>query len=567
MIKHRLNLVISLSLLGIFLTAIQVSSAPLFYIKAKNGMVSTQDHYASKVGLDVLKKGGNAVDAAYAIGYALAVTHPQAGNLGGGGFMVLYDANSDKTVALDYREKAPLAAHKDLFLLENGKVSKTKSRFSGLSIGVPGTVLGLETAHERYGRLDRKVLLDYAIKLAEKGFAVQNDLEIALKRYKVNLEKHEETKAVFFKGDNIYKTGDILKQPALAKTLKRIKKHGSKDFYHGKIAKQLVRYIKSKDGIITKDDLQKYQPVWRDVVTGKYKNLRIASMPPPSSGGIALIQSLNILSHFDIRAMGHNSVETIHIMSDTLKYVYSDRARYLGDTDFVDVPIKKLISKQYAETIANKISTQNIVNSDDVFQDAVSIQESTDTTHFVVVDKDGNSVSNTYTLNFTFGNGMLAPKLGFLLNNEMDDFSAKPGVPNAYGLIGNEQNSIEPEKRMLSSMTPTIVFKNNKPFIITGSPGGSQIITTVLQVILNVVDHGMTIRGAVSAKRFHHQGKPDYLFVEKGFSKETIKELKEKGFEIKETGSIGSAQSITRDDEGMLGAADPRKKNASALGL
>jgi len=553
--------------LGILSTVIGGAERVSELVKSTKGMVSTQDHYATKVGIEVLKMGGNAIDAAYAIGYTLAVTHPQAGNLGGGGFMVVYDANKHETVALDYREKAPLAAHKDLFLLENGTVSKTKSRFSALSIGVPGTVLGLETAHQRYGRLDRKILLDYAIQLAEKGFVVQDDLEIALKRYKVNLENHQATKAVFFKGDTLYKTGDILKQPALAKTLKRIKKHGSKDFYHGKIAKQLVRYIKSKGGIITKDDLKQYHPVWRDVVTGEYKNLRIASMPPPSSGGIALIQSLNILNHFDIRKMGHNSVETMHIISDTLKYVYSDRARYLGDTDFVDVPTEKLISKTYAKTIANKISTQNIVNSDDVFQGAISIQESTDTTHFVVVDSDGNSVSNTYTLNFTFGNGMLAPKLGFLLNNEMDDFSAKPGVPNAYGLIGNEKNSIEPKKRMLSSMTPTIVFRNDKPFIITGSPGGSKIITTVLQVILNVVDHDMTIRDAVSAKRFHHQGKPDYLFVEKGFPKETIKELNEKGFVIKEVGSIGSAQSITRDEETILGAADPRKKNASALGL
>ncbi len=565
--KYNLYLYCLLSLCAITANSLNAQNLLRFPTEIKNGMVSTQDSYATQVGIDVLKKGGNAIDAAYAIGYVLAVTHPQAGNIGGGGFMLIHDAKNTKTVALDYREKAPINAHKDLFLLDNGKVSKQKSRFSALAIGVPGTVAGLEAAHQRYGTLNREELMQYAIDFANDGFIINAGLEIALSQYRVFLAKHKETKAIFFNNNTRYKAGDIFKQPALAKTLKRIQKHGEKDFYTGKTAKKLVRYIKSKEGILTKDDLKKYRPVWRDVINGDYRSYKIASMPPPSSGGVALVQALNVLSHFNIRKMGHNSTDSTHIIADTLKFVYADRATYLGDTDFVDVPVKHLTSKSYAKTIAEKISTENIIDSKQVFDGVIVTKESNDTTHFVVVDKDGNCVSNTYTLNFSFGNAMVAPKLGFLLNNEMDDFSAKPGVENAYGLIGNEKNSIQPEKRMLSSMTPTIVFKDDKPFIVTGSPGGSQIITTVLQVILNVIDHNMTIEEAVKARRFHHQGKPDFLYIEKGFSLKSASQLNEKGFVVKQAKSIGSAQSILIDKEIMHGTADPRKKNASALGL
>ena len=565
--KYNLYLYCLLSLCAIIANSLNAQNLLRFPTEIKNGMVSTQDSYATEVGIDVLKKGGNAIDAAYAIGYVLAVTHPQAGNIGGGGFMLIHDAKNTKTVALDYREKAPINAHKDLFLLDSGKVSKQKSRFSALAIGVPGTVAGLEAAHQRYGTLNREELMQYAINFANDGFIINTGLEIALSRHRVFLAKHKETKAIFFNGNSHYKAGDIFKQPALAKTLKRIQKHGEKDFYKGKTAKKLVRYIKSKGGILTKDDLKKYRPVWRNVINGDYRSYKIASMPPPSSGGVALVQALNILSHFNIRKMGHNSTDSTHIIADTLKFVYADRAKHLGDTDFVDVPVKHLISKSYAKTIAEKISTENIIDSKQVFDGVIVTKESNDTTHFVIVDKDGNCVSNTYTLNFSFGNAMVAPKLGFLLNNEMDDFSAKPGVENAYGLIGNEKNSIQPEKRMLSSMTPTIVFKDNKPFIVTGSPGGSQIITTVLQVVLNVIDHNMTIEEAVKAKRFHHQGKPDFLYIEKGFSLKTASQLKDKGFILKQAKSIGSAQSILMNKKIMHGTADPRKISSKAKGI
>ncbi|MBI60749.1 gamma-glutamyltransferase [bacterium] len=534
--------------------------------RSNYGMVSTQDSIATHVGVAVLERGGNAVDAAYAIGYALAVTHPQAGNLGGGGFMLVHIASENKTIALDYREKAPRQSHQDLFLDSKGDVDTSLSRYSALSVGVPGTVLGLETAHQRYGVLAREDLLAYAIKLAKKGFYINEGLANSLSKYKQHLNRREATKAVFFKNGDVLKKGDRLKQPALAKTLKRLKRYGYRDFYEGKTAQKLIAYIQANEGIMSLEDLRIYEPVWRAVVTGNYRDVQIASMPPPSSGGIALIQALNILENFDLNKYGHNSADSMHIMAEALTYVYADRARFLGDTDFVDVPIKRLISKHYATSIASAITTPNISNSDVIFKQVESVKESQDTTHFVVLDSQGNCVSNTYTLNFNFGNGMLVPSLGFFLNNEMDDFSAKPGIPNAYGLLGNEKNKIEPEKRMLSSMTPTIVFKQNKPLLITGSPGGSRIITTVLQVIINIVDHNMSLPDAVTAKRFHYQGKPAILFIENNVSEQSLDTLKDRGFKIQSVNRIGSAQSILVTKKWNIGVSDPRTASTRALG-
>ena len=530
------------------------------------GSVATQDNRATEVGMDVLRRGGNAIDAAYAIGYTMAVTHPQAGNIGGGGFMMVYLASENKTIALDYREKAPLQAHEDLFLDNNGNVSHEKSRYSALAVGVPGTVMGLETAHEHYGVLDRKILMQYAIDFAKQGFPVPPGLAESFNKYSAHLSRHKAPRAIFFnKEGQVLQEGDLLKQPQLAKTLKKIQRHGSKAFYEGRIAKQLVDYVKKEGGILSLEDLKGYQPVWREPVIGEYRGYRIASMPPPSSGGIALNQALAVLSAFDLKALGYQSADAIHIISDTLKYVYADRAIYLGDSDFVDVPTKRLLDPERAQARAKTITTNTVINASSLFKDSQELPESNDTTHFVVMDAQGNCVSNTYTLNFNFGNAMMAPRLGFLLNNEMDDFSAKPGIPNAYGLIGNQRNRIQPEKRMLSSMTPTFVFKDNQPIILTGSPGGSRIITTVLQVIINLIDYDKPIDEAVNAPRFHHQGLPDILFLEEGIPKTVQDELSTRGFTLKQVKRMGSAQSIFIKNGVPLGSADRRTKDSSAI--
>ena len=535
-------------------------------VMGDKGMVATQDLYATQIGVDILNKGGNAIDAAVAIGYAMAVTHPQAGNLGGGGFMLIYSAKHNQTYALDYREKAPLAAHKDMYLDANGNANAQLSRFSALSVGVPGTVAGLEAAHSRFGQLNRRTLINPAIKLAKKGFVVQHGLVSALKQAQSYLTPHQATKATFYKGDDYFEVNDILKQPQLAQTLTQIKHKGSAGFYKGKLAQDFVDYLSQQGGIITLADLAAYQPVWRTPITGTYKGYQIASMPPPSSGGIALIQTLNILQALPLAQTKHNSADYIHYITEALKYTYKDRATYLGDTDFVSVPIKQLTSIDYANQCASTITLNAILDVNQLSTSNITMSQSNDTTHFVVADQYGNVVSNTYTLNFSFGNGMTVPKLGILLNNEMDDFSAKPGVPNAYGLIGNDKNSIAPQKRMLSSMTPSLVFKDNKPYIVTGSPGGSRIITTTLQVILNVIEHNMNIAQAVGAPRFHHQWKPDVIRIEQGFSNDTLNLLHQRGYKTVLKSSMGSAQSILVTPSYFYGTADTRKPDALAQG-
>ncbi len=545
------------------------NSEDIFHpIIAKNGMVASQETLATQAGLQVLKEGGNAIDAAVTIGFTLAVTLPRAGNLGGGGFMLIHLAETNETIAIDYREKAPLTATKDMFLDANGEVDQQKSRFSYLAVGVPGTVAGLTMVLEKYGTISLERALQPAIELAENGFPVSQDLQDSLVFAKRRLQNNPASFEIFYKpnGEN-YRVGEILVQKDLANSLKLISKEGADAFYTGEIADLIAQEMAANGGLITKEDLAKYEPVIREPIKGNYRGYQIYSMPPPSSGGIHLVQMLNILEDFPIRDWGHNTAKTIHLMVETMKLAYADRSKFLGDPDFVDVPTNQLISKEYAEVLRDKIDTQWATPSQEIAPgNPYGISESNETTHYSVMDKEGNIVSNTYTLNFSYGTGLTVPGTGILLNNEMDDFSAKPGVPNAYGLIGGEFNAIEPEKRMLSSMTPTIVLKNGEPFLATGSPGGSRIITTTLQLIMNIIDHQMNIAEATNASRIHHQWEPDRLRVESSLNDDTIRLLRLMGHEIVEGNAMGSTQSIMKIDNIYHGASDPRRPNALTLG-
>ncbi len=535
-------------------------------VVAEKGMVVSRQYLASRVGREILQQGGNAVDAAIATGFALAVVLPVAGNIGGGGFMLVHMADSGETVAIDYREMAPAAAHKDLFLDANGIVDNQKARFSYLSVGVPGTVAGFELAHKKYGKLPWKELLKPAIKLAEKGFYVNWDIAQKLERRRTHLTQSEATKKAFYKADgSSYQLGEILVQKDLAWSLKQIQKEGAEAFYEGVIADKIVQDMKTHGGIISKQDLANYRPKVRPVIKGSYRGYDIVTMPLPSSGGVHIVQMLNVLEQFPLSEYGANSAKSIQLMTETMKRAYADRSKHLGDSDFYDVPVEWLTNKSYAKAIAEEIAKGEVKPSKDIFPGTVAAKESDETTQFSVVDQWGNAVSNTYTLNYSFGSGLMVAGTGILLNNEMDDFSAKPGTPNGYGLIGGEANSIQAYKRPLSSMTPTMVFKDGKIKLMTGSPGGSRIINAVLQVIINVIDHDMNIAAATHAPRFHHQWLPDVLFVEPEMNKDTINLLTEMGYKVKRSGTIGATQSIQIEDY-IYGSADPRRPNAEATG-
>jgi len=530
---------------------------------AKQAMVVTSDKIASEIGLQVLQQGGNAVDAAVTIGFTLAVTLPRAGNIGGGGFMLIHDAKTGNVVAVDYREKAPRNAHKDMYLDKAGNPDNQLSRFSHLAVGVPGTVAGLALALEKYGSLSLAQALQPAIKLAEKGFPMHHVLRDSLLRGEKRLKKSAETSRLFFKEDgSAYALGEQFVQPELASTLKQIAEQGVSAFYEGEIAKKIAADMAANNGLITLEDLKAYRPAIRQPIHGTYRGYDVYSMSPPSSGGVHIVQILNILEQFSIKEFGHNSQASLHVMAEAMKRAYADRSEYLGDTDFVNVPLKGLTSKAYAKSLATQIPLDKATPSKSIAPANPVPYESNETTHFSVIDKAGNAVANTYTLNFSFGSGLTAKGTGFLLNNEMDDFSAKAGVPNAYGLIGNAANAIAPEKRMLSSMSPTIVMHNQKPFLVTGSPGGSRIITTTLQVIMNVIDHGMNIQEAVNAPRVHHQWLPDEIRIEKGISIDTQRLLTEMGHTMVEKNPMGSAASILIDaaTHTYYGAADPRRQ-------
>jgi gamma-glutamyltranspeptidase/glutathione hydrolase len=536
-------------------------------------MVVSQEAIASQVGADILAAGGNAIDAAVATGFALAVTLPRAGNLGGGGFMLMHLAKENKTIAIDYREMAPINAHRDMFLDSQGNVDDKKARFSAQSSGVPGTVAGLLYALEQYGSMSISQVLKPSIQLASEGFKVNHDLSDSLRLSAKRLQKHKTSSDYFYKTDgDYYLPGDILIQSDLSSTLKRISKQGSSGFYKGKTADLIVKQMQNSGGLITLEDLANYKVVERQPVCGSFKENSICAMPPPSSGGIHLIQMLNILENFDLKSMGHNSAAYMHHLVEAMRSAYADRSLYLGDPDFTPVPVKRLIDKTYARSLSEQISSNKARLSKDVYpgldkRTASQSNESDETTHFSTWDNMGNIVSNTYTLNFSYGNGIAVEDAGFLLNNEMDDFSAKPGSANGYGLIGGTANAIQPKKRPLSSMTPTILFDaNNKPLLVTGSPGGSTIITIVLQMILNTTEFNMGIADATAAPRFHHQWLPDKVSFENGISSDSLNLLNKMGHKISpQSRVLGATQSISLKGNNLEGSADSRRQGASAV--
>ncbi len=534
---------------------------------AKNGMVATQEALASDIGLKILKDGGNAVDAGVAVGFALAVTLPRAGNIGGGGFMMIYDAKQGKTVALDYREKAPSSASRDMYLDEEGNAVSDLSRYHGLAVGVPGTVAGLLKALEDHGTMSRGQVMAPAIALAEDGIEVTAGLSESLTALTDRLQKWPSTKKIFFKPDgSAYQPGERLKQPELARSLKLIAAQGADGFYKGETATKLVKAVNDAGGSMSLQDLANYEAIAREPVKGDYRGYEIVSMPPPSSGGIHIVQILNILEGYPLKDYGQNSAQTIHLMAEAMQLAYADRAEYLGDSDFIDVPTSGLTSQAYADKLRTLINPNQATPAATIKANNPLPYESDQTTHFSIVDKDGNAIANTYTLNFSYGTGLVAEGTGILLNNEMDDFSAKPGVPNGYGLLGGEANAVEANKRPLSSMSPTLVFKDNKPFIVTGSPGGSRIITTVTQIISNVIDHDMNIAEATHAPRIHDQWLPDEIRIEKALNVDTIKKLESMGHTVSPQAAMGSTQSIMLTPKGVYGSSDPRIVDAAVVG-
>nr|WP_298375019.1 gamma-glutamyltransferase [uncultured Halomonas sp.] len=535
---------------------------------SEKGMVATSHFLASEVARDVLAKGGNAVDAAVTAGFALAVTQPRSGNIGGGGFMLVSDEKSGEVIAIDYREKAPAAAFETMFQNDEGEAVSELSRYTHNASGVPGTVAGLALALEKYGTLSLADALAPAIRLAEDGFALPQRFVDGIRDTRERLEPWPGSSKKFFKEDgSLYQVGDIFKQPDLAATLKRIAEQGSQEFYEGKTAELIAAQMEKNGGLMTLEDLANYEPAIREPSHGTYRGYDIYAMSPPSSGGVHIVQMLNILESYNIGEMGFNSARTIHVMAEAMKRAYADRSEYLGDTDFVEVPLKGITSKGYADELRSQISMDKATPSDTIAPGNPLPYESNETTHFSIADGNGMAVSNTYTINFSYGSGIVVEGAGFLLNNEMDDFSAKPGVPNAYGLIGGEANKVEPNKRMLSSMTPTIVKKDGKNFLVTGSPGGSRIITTTLQVLMNVIDHDMNIQTAVSVPRIHHQWLPDEIRIEQGISPDTIALLESLGHSVSKQEAMGAAQSLMIEDGVFSGGADPRRSTSSAMGL
>ncbi|MBG6062244.1 gamma-glutamyltranspeptidase/glutathione hydrolase [Flavobacterium sp. CG_9.1] len=525
---------------------------------ANQAMVVSAREEASKIGVEIMRKGGNAFDAMVATEMALAVAYPYAGNLGGGGFMVYRKANGE-IGSLDYREKAPLAATKNMFLDEKGNVIKGKSTESPLAIGVPGTIAGVFAVHEKLGSLPIEEILKPVIALAKRGVVVTKRQEDRLAAYRDKIIKVNGDKTLFA---TAFKENDIIQYPALAATLKRISKNGRDEFYKGETAKILVQYLQQKGAIISLEDLAQYEAKWRTPLTFDYKDLKIISMPPPSSGGICLAQIFKMIAPFDLAKMGHNSTEAIQVIVEAERRAYADRSYYLGDPDFVKIPLKALMADDYLEQRMSNFSFEKATLSSEIKEGKVTYNESAETTHYSIVDQYGNAVSSTTTLNDGYGSKYYCDELGFFLNNEMDDFSAKPGEPNMFGLVGNEANSIAPQKRMLSSMTPTIVEKNGKLFMVVGSPGGSTIITSVLQTILNVYKYSMSMQEAVNAPRFHHQWLPDLITFEPNtFDTKTFATLKSKGYLINEktTPVIGKVDAIlVLPNNKMEGGADFR---------
>ncbi len=533
-------------------------------------MVSSQDTWSTQAAADVLFEGGNAIDAAVTAGFTMAVTLPRAGNIGGGGFMLIHDAETNRQTAIDYREQASFKAHRDMFLDPEGNPVKDLSQITHLAAGVPGTVRGFELALKKYGTIDLARALRPAIELAENGFPVSADLYDSLVHYQRQFALSPDARQVFYQPDGSpWPVGALLVQTDLAATLRLIAEKGADEFYTGAIGKKIVADMQANRGIIDSADMKSYEAVERKPIQGSYRGLKVVSMPPPSSGGVHLIQMLNVLERFPMEQFGNNSADAIHVMTEAMRVAYADRSKYLGDPDYVQIPVDHLTSKDYAVTLAQKIDMDSAKPSLSVFPGAEmkTPYESHETTHFSVIDAAGNAVSNTYTLNFSYGSKLMVPGTGILLNNQMDDFSSKPGAANAYGLIGGKCNAIEPGKRMLSSMTPTFLFKEDGTLVATGSPGGSRIINVVLQMIVNMVDHNLSVSEATVAPRFHHQWFPDVLHVEKGFSPDTIRLLASRGHKIKRQSAMGSTQTVARQDGLFVGFSDLRRRNSLTIGI
>ena len=527
--------------------------------EGKHGAVSSRSMLASQVGLDIMKQGGNAVDAAVAVGFALAVTYPSAGNLGGGGFMMIHTAEGE-VVSLDFRETAPGLASEAMFLDEKGAVKQGISTETHLAAGVPGSVAGLLEALKQHGSLSREVVLAPAIKLAEEGFPLPADIAKQFSRHQKKFDLHPSSGRSFMNGKNAYQAGDQWIQNDLASTLKLISRYGRDGFYKGKVANLIVKEMQRGNGVISEEDLLAYQPQWREPIHGSYRGFEVWGMPPPSSGGILVQQMLNMLEPYTLDKSRTKRSDVLHLMIEAERRAYADRAEHLGDPDYYSVPIKKLINKEYAKRRFSDLDFNHASNSDDIGAGQWP-NESRETTHYSVMDGSGNAVSVTTTLNTAYGNKIVVDGAGFLLNNEMDDFSSKPGHANTYGLLGNKANAIAPNKRMLSSMSPTIVTLNKKAFLVTGSPGGSTIITTTLQVLINVMDHHMALANAVKSPRFHHQWKPNKVFYEPGALTEAdISSLKsKKHMDITPSPwKIGDANSVIRRSKRFISVSDPR---------
>jgi gamma-glutamyltranspeptidase / glutathione hydrolase len=561
----------------LILTIVTSTALPLAYgaapepVRARHGMVASVSEIASKVGVDMMRRGGNAVDAAVAVALALAVTWPSAGNLGGGGFMVIRKANGEAEI-IDYRERAPLAAHRDMYLDKDGNVIKGASTVGYQAAGVPGTIAGAYLAQKRNGRLSWAQVVEPARRLAAEGFVVNIHLARSLRNTAKLLSQFAESNRIFLRDGRFFEEGERIVQPELAATLARVQRNW-RDFYEGRTAELIVADMKANGGIITLKDLRDYEPTVRQPLKGVYRGHEILTMPPPSSGGAHLIQMLNMLEHYEVASMPHNSSDYLHVLTEVMKRAFADRAEFMGDADFVKVPVSGIISKKYSDELVKTIDMKRATPSSQIKAGAPVTYESTETTHFTVVDKEGNVVSNTYTLNGSYGSGVTARGTGVLLNNEMDDFTSKVGVPNMFGLLQSANNAIEPRKRPLSAMTPTIVLKDGKVWFAVGSPGGPTIINTVLQVIVNVIDYGMNIQQAIDAPRFHHQWMPDELRFEPfGLNADTRRELEGRGHRFpKRSGASGATEesgSLIGDSQGVmielktgirLGAADSRR--------
>ena len=530
-------------------------------VKPNNAVVVTRHHLATDVGAEILEIGGNAVDSAVAIAFALAVVNPSAGNLGGGGFLLYYNADENKTYALDYRERAPIDANENMFLDADGNVIKNLSLNSYLAAGIPGTVKGMFTIHELFGSKSMDDLISPSVKLASEGFRLSDFQANNFNKYRKKFLNGSDSESIFINSDDKdFSAGDVFTQTDLAESLRLIKDKGQKAFYEGEIAEKIVSDFSENGGLITSQDLQDYEVYFKEPICGDYKQYNVCSMPLPSSGGIAIIQMLNIIENFDLKNYSHNSLDYIKLLTKVMSFAYADRSEYLGDEDFFDVPKEKLISKKYAAEISKKIKSGEKIT----VEPGIYFYEGDQTTHFSVIDFDGNVVSNTYTLNTAYGSGIVAKGTGILMNNEMDDFSIKPGTPNAYGLIGSEANKIEAKKSPLSSMSPTIIFENSKPVLITGSQGGSMIINTVLQEILNVLEFDLKLSESNKKNRIHYQWKPDVLFYED--LDEKLIEALEKDLRLYQR-NIGETQSIALENDEYKGWPDHRRPDGKKIEL